>query len=441
MSRPQQLAAGTILVTALAGAPPHEAAAGAGTLAFASLVAEGHGDEAAADRLAEAAVRASDEAAPSPTLTLARVAGSAADTAVRARALTAATARLGAAESDRRSAAAGLAERARIEEAAAEPAFATESWRASLAAEPTYLPAARALRIAAARTGDSTATSGASETEAACLLVPAHRVRAMLLSAALALEATPPERERALGLLRAALVVDPAHDAAFERMRALLTELDDSPALAAALAARIEVAGNPFEVTSLRLARADLLAGKLGDWGAAREELEAVLRRQPEHARALERLSELLWSREAWGEAGEIYLRRAVVERDPATLREIFLRLGEILFEPRPRPQAGGGGVRTGPHRRRRKPGGAAGPVGPDGRRGGLEAGASHHRPAGRARARCGPPAQDPGSVGRDPDANGRSPALRRGAPPGGRRGPARSRRGRRAGAAARSGA
>ncbi|HSY41277.1 MAG TPA: tetratricopeptide repeat protein, partial [Polyangia bacterium] len=326
------------LVTALAEAPPHEAAATAGTLALASLFAEGHGDESAADRLAEAAVRADDTAAPLSTLTLARVVDSAADTAVRSRALTAATARLGAAESDRRSAAAALGERARLEEAAGDPATAAESWRASLAAEPTFLPAARALRIVAARTGDSAATSGASETEAACLLVPAHRVRALLLSAALALESNPPERERSLGLLRAALAVDPAHDAAFERLRALLTELDDAPALAAALAARIEVAVNPFEVTSLRLTRADVLSGTLGDWGAAREELEAVLRRQPEHARALERLSELLWSREAWGEAGEIYLRRAVVEREPATLRGIFLRLGEIYSSRVPDP-------------------------------------------------------------------------------------------------------
>ncbi len=340
-SRPRRPVAGTSSVAALAGAPPHEAAATAGTLALASLVAEGQGDDAAADRLAEAAVRADDGGAPLPlpTLTLARVVDSAADTQVRSRALTAATARLGAAEADRRSAAATLAERARLEEAGGDPAAAAESWRASLAAEPTFLPAARALRIVAARTGDSAATSGASETEAACLLVPAHRVRALLLSAALAVESNPPERERSLGLLRAALAIDPAHDAAFERLRALLTELDDAPALAAALAARIEVAVNPFEVTSLRLTRADVLAGTLGDWGGAREELEAVLRRQPEHARALERLSELLWTRQAWGEAGEIYLRRAVVERDPATLRGIFLRLGEIYSSRVPDPK------------------------------------------------------------------------------------------------------
>ena len=316
------------LVTALAGAPPHEAVASAGTLSLASLIAEGHGDDPTADGLAAAAVRADEATAPLPAL--ARVADSAADTAVRLRALTAVTARLGAAESDRRSAAAMLAERARLEQASGDPGAAAESWRASLAAEPTFLPAARALRIAAALTGDSAATSGASETEAACLLVPAHRVRALLLSAALALEAHPPERQRALGLLRAALAIDPAHDAVFERLRAVLTDLDDAPALAAALAARIEVALNPFEVTSLRLTRADILASTLNDWSAAREELEAVLLRQPEHVRALERLSELLWSRQAWGEAGEIYLRRAVVERDPSRLRGIFLRLGEI---------------------------------------------------------------------------------------------------------------
>ena len=119
--------------------------------------------------------------------------------------------------------------------------------------------------------GDAAAASAACETEAACLLVPTHRVRALLLAAALAVEAAPPERGRALGLLRSALAIEPTQEAAFERLRALLTDEDDVPALAAALAARIEVAQNPFEITSLRLARADLLAGRLADWAAARE--------------------------------------------------------------------------------------------------------------------------------------------------------------------------
>jgi hypothetical protein len=320
------------LASALASGPPHEAPASPPTLALAALLAEGHDLVGVAERLREEAVRASGEASveDAPLAVLGWAADGAADRGLRLRALTLLSSRLGAAESARRSAAAALAERARLEEATGDGAAAAESWRAALAGEPTFLPAARALRVAAARAGDPRAASAAAEIEASCLLIPAHRVRALLLAAALAMEVQPPERERALGLLRAALAVDPTHEAAFERLRALLVELDDAPALAAALAARIEVAQNPFEVTALRLARADLLGVRLGDWAGARAELEAVLARQPEHARALDRLSELLWGREAWSEAGEIYLKRAVVERDPATLRAIFLRLGEI---------------------------------------------------------------------------------------------------------------
>ena len=330
------------LTSVLAGAPPHELRAGPSTLAFAALVGEGH-DVEAAERLAEQAVAATSlpPAAGSgvPALTLARVANGAGETALRLRALALALASLGAAEADRRAAAAIHAARARIQTSVGDPAAALESWRAALALEPTFLPAARALRLAAARAGEASAAAAACEIEAACLLVPEHRVRLLLLAAAIALEAAPPEPERALGFLRAALAIDPAHEAAFERLRALLAELDDLPSLAAALAARVEVAQNPFEITSLRLARAELLAGPLADPNGARAELDAVLRRQPEHPRALERLSDLLLAREAWAEAGDILFQRAVVERDPATLRGIFLRLGEIYSVRVPDPK------------------------------------------------------------------------------------------------------
>ncbi|HEY4395690.1 MAG TPA: hypothetical protein VGP64_16580, partial [Polyangia bacterium] len=331
------------LAQTLAERPPHEAVATPATLAFAALIAEGQGLQPVSDRLAVAAVGQADTAETSgvaaPLPILERVADSGAEVAIRRRALTLMAPHLGPAESDRRSAAAALTERGRLEAASGDAAAAIESWRAALAIEPSFLGAARSLRVAVARAGEVAAASAASETEASCLLVAGHRVRALMLAAALALEVIPPERARALGLVRAALAVDPAHDAAFERLRALLVEQDDAAALSAALAARIEVAQNPFEVTSLRLARAELLSSRLGDPGAAREELEAVLRKQPEHARGLERLSELLWTREAWGEAGEIYLRRAVVERDPATLRSIFLRLGDIYLHRVPDPK------------------------------------------------------------------------------------------------------
>ena len=135
------------------------------------------------------------------------------------------------------------------------------------------------------------------------------------------------------------LEIEPDHDAAFEQLRSLLEEGEDAPGLADALAARVAVASNPFEVTSLRLARADLLASKLADRAGARAELDAILQKQPEHPRALARLADLLWDDGAWDEAGEVYLRRTLVEREPARLREIFLRLGHIYRERVPDPR------------------------------------------------------------------------------------------------------
>jgi cellulose synthase operon protein C len=337
------------LIATIEGQPPHEGRAGAATLAFLAAVADGHDltDEAA--RLAAASVEAarSDQAAGRVGLPeLARIAESEGATPDRLRAYELAVERLGVAESERRAAALAQAGRAQLLEAGPDAQPATDAWQAALAADPTYLPAALALRRGAARRGDAAAAAAASEVEAGCLLVPAHRVRALLLSAALISEngsagsggpGDPADGaaadRRALEILRAALATDPTHEAAFERLREVLTRLGDAPALAVALAARIEVAQNPFEVTSLRLARADLLAGPLADPSGARAELETILRKQPEHPRALANLSELLWAARAWAETGEIYLRRAVVERDPGTLREIFLRLGQIYSE------------------------------------------------------------------------------------------------------------
>jgi Tfp pilus assembly protein PilF len=319
------------LVAALADKPPHEDSAEPPTLAIAAALAEGHDERQMADALSAAAVRvATDTPGARATLQDLGQVALTGEPELRRRALGAAVAAMGVAESDRRAAAWMWTARARVDDELGQPDAAAESRRAALASDPTFLPAARALRITAARAGDPQATAAAAETEAACLTLPPNRVRSLLLAAALALEANPPARSRALGDLRAALAADPGHEAAFERLRSLLTEQGDARALAAALAARIDVAQNPFEVTSLRLARADLLARELGDPDGARAELEAVLRKQPEHPRALDALSELLWHRQEWAEAGEIYLRRAVVERDGATRIRIFLRLGQI---------------------------------------------------------------------------------------------------------------
>ncbi len=342
---------GEAVRAALAGQPPHEATAGASTLHVATMLAEAQGDAAAAAALGESALAAAgDDAAALPLLALARRIDGGAST--RAQAFALARERFGprlrATGEDEQNASSPGADPSDVYalamvEAAAARAVAPEGdahWRAALVAVPDLLPAALALRRAAAGRGDVQGAIDATEREAACLTVPAHRIAALLLAAALAEEAArlepsgaPAHRQRAIGFLRAALDADSGNDAAFEQLRTLLGDAGDDAGLAAALAARIAVAANPFEVTTLRLARAELLATKLGDSAGARGELDAILQKQPEHPRALARLSELLWDEGAWGEAGEIYLRRAVVERDPTALRELFLRLGHIYRE------------------------------------------------------------------------------------------------------------
>jgi lipopolysaccharide biosynthesis regulator YciM len=329
-------------VVSLRDTPPHEAAAGPATLHAASLLAEGRGRAAAAGALDAAALAAAggDPDALSVSV-LARIAEGDGKPELRLAALELAAARF--ARDDAKVALASVNSKlARLCDEGGDVEGAAQRWRAALAVDPTCLPAARAIRRDAARRGELASAVDATEAEAACLLVPEHRVHALLLAASLAEDAARgesgqaggvPHRRRAIALLRAVLEIDPGHEGAFEQLRAQLAAADDMPALSAALAARIAVAANPFEVTSLRLARAELLAEKLADRAGARAELDAILHKQPEHPRALARLSELLWGEQAWSEAGEVYLRRTAVERDPAALRESFLRLGHIYRE------------------------------------------------------------------------------------------------------------
>jgi hypothetical protein len=335
---------GEAMRAALAGRPPHEDAPGARTLHTAATLAAAHGDTAAADAFWSAALAAAGgDPAALPVTGLGRLIESGAGD--RADALALARRRFAEEGPSHDPTALAMVEAATARSLPLGETAADDHWRAALAAVPDFLPAARALRRAAAGRSEILAAVEATEREAGCLTVPVHRIAALLLAAALAQEAAQIEpdnaaahRQRAIASLRAALAVDSAHDAAFEQLRTLLADAGDDAALAAALSDRIAVAGNPFEVTSLRLTRADLLA-KLGDRPGARVELDAILSKQPEHPRALARLSELLWDDGAWGDAGEVYLRRAVVERDPKALEEIFLRLGNIYRDRVPDPK------------------------------------------------------------------------------------------------------
>ena len=177
------------VIAALETSPPHEAVAGSATLHAAARVAEGRVGGVEAARLDGAALRVAGEAPDGvPLLGLVRVAEADGVAGLGPRAFALVARRLVEA-GDRRSLAVVEGELGGLYEAAGEPERAAESWRAALAADPTSLPAALALRREVARRRDVRAAIDATEVEAARLLVPAHRVRALLLAAALAEEA------------------------------------------------------------------------------------------------------------------------------------------------------------------------------------------------------------------------------------------------------------
>jgi hypothetical protein len=306
--------------------PPHEPAGGGEALHLAALIEETRGGPRAS-----ALYAAADAGGPARLAGVTRLAATG-----DARARAAANERAAELVADAAARAAFLRDAAAAHAAAGAARDAVRCLQAALAADPSHLPSLVALRRDAARRRDLGGTVEASALEATVLRGHAARVEAFLRAAALARHddtatSPPPNRHvRALGLYRQALELDPGSELAFAGLRALLEENEAHGVLAEALAARVAVARNPFEITALRLARADLLAGPLGDRAGAEGELETILHKEPQHARALARLSELAYEDGAWNEAGELYLRRAVVERAPEVLREVLLRLGRI---------------------------------------------------------------------------------------------------------------
>jgi tetratricopeptide (TPR) repeat protein len=319
------------IVWTLENEPPHEFAASADTLYLAALVAERDDAGRAGDLLARADMDAGARLAVTVRVAEAATASDRAAAAFERAATLVAASGGGVRE------VATFWRRAAGEHArAGDEAGAARCLRAAIASDPEHLPTLVALRREAARARDLAATVEACALEARVLRGREARVAALLRAAALArhddTEAAPPPNRhvRALGLFRQALDADPANELAFAGLRALLEENAAHGVLAEALASRIGAARNPFEITALRLARAELLAGPLGDRAAAKIELETILQKEPQHARALARLSDLEYEDDRFVEAGELYLRRAVVERAPEAQREILLRLGRI---------------------------------------------------------------------------------------------------------------
>ncbi|MES1164644.1 MAG: hypothetical protein ABUR63_02710, partial [Verrucomicrobiota bacterium] len=343
------------VVARLVDAPPHEDAAGAGTLSLAADIDEGRAGGLRAVALwsrARAAWTAEAEGASSRADDLPGVAvavepqalrraadpsdADAGDVAAALETLAEVVARA----PDGRSAALYLLEsawRAGAASAAADLSI-ERRFRAAVSHDPLSAPAAMAWRRWLVQAGrlDEAAAVGAAEAEA--LVDPTVRVEALLRAAALLSAAVGVDDwgTRAAACRRRALETIPHHHEAFTRLRDLYEESGRHADLVALLGTRLATTTNPFEVTALRLARAEIFAGSLADRAHAKAELEAILQKEPQHARALERLADFEQQDGNDAGAADVLIRRAFTERSPDKLRELFLRLGRIYTQRAP---------------------------------------------------------------------------------------------------------
>ena len=248
--------------------------------------------------------------------------------------------------SDSRSATLFLLEAARL---SAAPDVVEQHLRGAVERDPTSAPAASAWRRWLVTAGRIAEAADAAAAEADALVEPGLRIEALVQAAALARLEVPPEAEervkdasaklaRATAFLRRALQLAPSDTRVFSSLRDLYEQAGEHASLAELLAHRLTTSSNPFEMTTLHLARAELFAGPLGDRAVAKAELGTILAKEPHHARALARLADL---EEEQGNhaAAELLMRRSVTERSPERLRDLFLRLGRIHQQHVPDPK------------------------------------------------------------------------------------------------------
>jgi hypothetical protein len=202
----------------------------------------------------------------------------------------------------------------------------------ALALEPDDLPALVRLHGLQQIRGDVAAALRTLETEAGVLRDAGRRAAALFAAAEIAADHLN-DPARSSGFLARVLDIDPRHDGAYVRQRALFEARGDRAALANLLARRAQVV-DPTEAIALRLERTGLLLGPLSDRVAAKRELREVLALDPGNLAALNALSAMELEDGDPKLAAELCWQQVKVETDPNRLLESLVRIGRLYRGP-----------------------------------------------------------------------------------------------------------
>jgi tetratricopeptide (TPR) repeat protein len=197
-------------------------------------------------------------------------------------------------------------------------------------ADPASVPAVRDLRRLREQAGDAGGTAAALEREAAACRDPRTRVQALSHAATIAL-ARFRDDERAAACLRRAIEIAPHDEDVGARLEQLYARLNQWERAAELLEKRAAAADEDRVPLLLRLA--EVYRDRLEKPAAAVDVLRRVVASEPNHLASLVALGDLHAQTSAWPEAVAAYGRAAAIGDDPAVLRQVHLKLGDIWAE------------------------------------------------------------------------------------------------------------
>lgn len=212
--------------------------------------------------------------------------------------------------------------------------FAAEMYERSLEVDARNLPALRGRRRVAEHSGDAEVALDSIRRESE-LTTDETRVRELLFEAGRLYLDQFGLRQRAIETFEQVLQRAPDHRGAFGRLESIYVEAEDFEALFNLLVRRADAVADPEEQAQLYLSAAETARSRLSDPDRAMALYRKVLERDHMEPQALTELGPLLFERQDWDGAIDIFHRTLAVSKEPAVLLQSFKALGIIYQEHR----------------------------------------------------------------------------------------------------------
>ncbi len=151
-----------------------------------------------------------------------------------------------------------------------------------------------------------------------------------LLRAAVISEERVEDTERAMELYSVILKKVPLHKEAFYRLRACHVSREDYGALASLLRTRISQGQDPRKNALLFRELGEIYVERLGQPGKGVACLRRALEMEPDELSVMTMLADMLYDRDEWDEAEQLYRRCLAAVEDAAERARLYRRRGEI---------------------------------------------------------------------------------------------------------------